>query len=57
LLKASWSGHTKIVELLLAAGADVNIKTKINGWSVLYIAQSKGHTKIAELLKAYGAKE
>jgi ankyrin repeat protein len=57
LFKASWSGHTKIVELLLAAGADVNVKTKINGWSVLYIAQSKGHTKIAELLKEYGAKE
>ena len=50
-------GHIEIIKALLAAGADVNIKTKVNGWSVLHIAQLKGHTKIAELLKEYGAKE
>ena len=50
-----------LVEILLQAGADVNIAHQINGQpsglNALKIAQATGNTEIANLLKAAGAHE
>ena len=51
---ASTNGHKKIVELLIAKGADVNAKSKYTG-TPLRAAAEKGHKEIAELLIAEGA--
>ena len=47
-------GHKKIVELLIAKGADVHEKAK-DGTTPLLIATLLGHKEIAELLIAEGA--
>ena len=47
-------GHKGIVELLIAAGADVNAK-KFSGGTPLRYAATFGHKEIAELLLAEGA--
>jgi len=48
LLIAVKHGHTKLVELLLARNADVNVIC--NNKTALMLAQEKGHTEIANLL-------
>jgi len=45
--------HTKIVELLIGAGADVNCKNREG--TPLDIAVEKGYKDIAELLRKHGA--
>ncbi|MCB1792551.1 MAG: ankyrin repeat domain-containing protein, partial [Gammaproteobacteria bacterium] len=49
-------GHAEVVDLLLAAGADVNLKDS-GGKSALARATLRGHTRVAEALKAAGAVE
>ena len=50
---ATKGGHTKIVQTLLDARADVNAQK--HGWTALMIASNQGHTKIAQALLAAGA--
>lgn len=60
LYGASKLGHTKIVEELIKAGADVNYMSKENDMfypTSLSIAIEKGHKEIISLLKKHGAKE
>ncbi len=56
LMYAAWNGHTAIVKVLLAAGADVNVKNHL-GVTALQLAESYNHTDIVDLLKKAGAKE
>lgn len=49
LLFAAELGYTNIAKLLLAAGADVNLKSK-SGWTALEQAACKGNYSIVELL-------
>jgi ankyrin repeat protein len=46
-----------IGELLIAKGADVNLKLGDGKTTALDIAKDNGHTEIVELLKKHGAKE
>ncbi|OQR82780.1 hypothetical protein ACHHYP_15550 [Achlya hypogyna] len=54
LMCASASGHSAIVGVLLAAGADVNIKTRY-GSTALSKAAEAGHGVIVDQLLAHGA--
>lgn len=45
-----------MAEVLLANGANVNVKTK-KGESMLSLAKEKGHKQIVELLRKHGAKD
>jgi len=51
---ASLRGDTEIVELLLEAGANVNIKNKF-GWTPLHLAAREGHIDIVQMLLEAGA--
>jgi 26S proteasome non-ATPase regulatory subunit 10 len=52
---ATYNGHKEIVELLIAAGADMNVKDHVWGYTPLHRAAFSGHKEIAELLIANGA--
>jgi ankyrin repeat protein len=54
LHSAAYTGDKKIVELLIAEGADLDVKDK-DGWAPLNNAVKKGHEKIVELLLDKGA--
>ena len=54
LLDQAWEGDAAVVELLLAAGADVKAKNNI-GWTALHYAATRGYAAVAELLLAAGA--
>jgi hypothetical protein len=43
------------VELLLAAGADKNLKSNESGFTTLILASCNGHARVVELLFAAGA--
>ena len=49
--------HTEVAQLLIEAGADVNIRNSENfyGKTALFLAEYGGHNKIAALLKQKGA--
>lgn len=51
---AAFAGHQEIVELLLAAGADINARST-NGSTVLMMAVREGHAELARRLLAAGA--
>jgi ankyrin repeat protein len=53
LMTATFHGYTEIVRLLLAAGANVNIK--VNDWTPLLEASRRGRLDIIKLLVAAGA--
>ena len=55
LCRAANKGDIKAVKALLAAGANVNAKTK-GGWTPLQMAAWEGHTKIVKMLIEAGAK-
>ena len=52
LLIAARSGNVKMVQLLLAKGANINA-TDAEGQNVLQIAEQQGHTNIVKFLKDY----
>ncbi len=54
---ASEKGHVEIVKLLIANGANINLKANINGKSFtpLEIARKNSHTRIIDTLKENGA--
>jgi ankyrin repeat protein len=52
LLIAARSGNLKMVQLLLAKGANINA-TDAEGQNVLQIAEQEGHTNIVKFLKDY----
>lgn len=47
LYTAIEKGYTKIVELLIEKGADVNFKDKY-GWTPLYLAAKEGYAEIVQ---------
>ena len=53
---AASNGHTDIVKIFLAEGADVNAKSKL-GTTALKAAEKEGHKEIVRMLKEAGAKE
>jgi ankyrin repeat protein len=54
---AVWKGHLDLVELLLAAGADVNAQNQNDHWGTtpLHAAAHANQKAIAALLLAHGA--
>lgn len=57
LMSASAQGDIEIVKILLANGADVNVKGYDGDYSALVAASESDHSEIVELLKKAGAKE
>ena len=55
LYEAVLEGHNEIIELLIEAGANVNLKHGIHGDTPLYPGAIKGRKKICELLITKGA--
>ncbi len=55
LMSAARNGHTEVVKLLLAAGANVSAKNN-KGETALSTARMRGHEEIQELLKHYQSK-
>lgn len=55
LAAAAWAGHTDVVCLLLARGANVNVRNATHGWSALFAAGARGHADIVAALLAGGA--
>jgi hypothetical protein len=54
LFEAAVSGHTRITRMLLAAGADVNVRVG-PGYTPLYNAAYQGHSEVVKLLIQSGA--
>jgi len=54
LRNAAINGHAAVVELLLAAGSDVDAQDNA-GWTALQGAAAYGHAAVVELLLAAGA--
>jgi ankyrin repeat protein len=52
---AAWKGYVEVVELLLASGAQVNIKTSNYSKMPLHYAAEEGHLDVAKLLIGYNA--
>jgi len=50
---AAWKGHKEIAELLIANGAEVDVK--VDGWTPLHLAAHWGQKEIAELFLANGS--
>ena len=56
LTVAATVGQTRLVELLLLAGAHVNYHSEpYSGWTALYAASMNGHRKTVEVLLKHGA--
>lgn len=53
---AAQHGQKPVVQLLIAAGADVNIRNK-QGRTALDLAEQRGHTEVVRLLRMPGAKD
>ena len=55
LHKAAWEGHLGVIELLVRAGADVNVK-RDDGVPPIVLAESNFKRKTVQYLKKHGAK-
>ncbi|MDP8255127.1 MAG: ankyrin repeat domain-containing protein [Candidatus Alcyoniella australis] len=55
LHRAVGAGHLEIARELIAAGADVNVRTGAFGWTPLHIAAAKGNDEMVGLLLDSGA--
>jgi ankyrin repeat protein/beta-lactamase regulating signal transducer with metallopeptidase domain len=53
---AAKGGHEEIARLLIAEGANVNVKMVDDSWTPLLTAAKNGHTKLVKLLLEKGAK-
>ena len=59
LHRAAWNSHKESIELLIAAGADVNAKKEggvFKGDTPLDNAVDEDHPEIADLLRKHGGK-
>ena len=54
LMRANWSGHIKVVRLLLEFGAKVDIQDE-DGWTALMYASRRVHIELVRLLLEKGA--
>lgn len=52
---ASRGGHKRLVELLLARGADVNATARGGGWTALHSASNHNRVEVARVLLEHGA--
>ena len=58
LYYAAQQGNKKAVKLLLAHGADINVRVRQDqGKTALQVATERGHKEIADLLREHGARE
>ncbi|MFN7961067.1 MAG: PQQ-binding-like beta-propeller repeat protein [Thermoanaerobaculia bacterium] len=55
LLFAAQHGHRDVLELLLAAGANVGAREEVNGWGALAWATVGGHCDLLPVLLEHGA--
>ena len=55
LTVAAWGGHTKLMQLLIDRGAELNGNPECSQKGPLYAAAGHGHTAAAELLVSLGA--
>jgi ankyrin repeat protein len=55
LHSAAMQGHAAVCELLLAAGAEVNVQTDPQGYTPLHSAAFAGHIEAIRVLLAHGA--
>ena len=55
LIIAAIHGHVKVVEMLLAAGADIEVKLWQDGYTPLIFAAFSGHEAVVRLLLEAGA--
>lgn len=56
LHSAAMHGHAAVCEILLGAGADVNVQTNPQGYAPLHSAAFAGHIAAIRVLLAHGAK-
>lgn len=56
IVEAAMSGNVKVVDLLLARGADPNVKN-IEGKSAIQVATERGYAAVVKRLRWAGAKE
>ena len=49
LMFAAWGGHDKCVDLLIYAGADVNVQD-VDGWTAVMLAAQRGSDKCVDFL-------
>jgi ankyrin repeat protein len=52
---AAHAGHTNVVELLMARGANASLKTK-SGGTALQLAEKGGHSNLVQILKKQAAR-
>ena len=55
LHSAAMHGHAAVCEVLIAAGADVNVQTDPQGYAPLHSAAFAGHIEAIRMLLAHGA--
>jgi ankyrin repeat protein len=55
LHSAAMQGHAEVCELLIGAGAEVNVQTKPQGYTPLHSAAFAGHVEAIRVLLAHGA--
>lgn len=56
LIGAAHNGHAEVVDMLIAAGADVNLVDHINLQTALILAAREGHTRVVDRLLAARAR-
>ena len=53
---ACWQGHTRLVELFLMKGADINARKDDDRRTALHVATESGYLSVVELLIGQGAR-